>query len=171
MRNNFVKKVKNLKNHTWTEWRSVWSKCHPENIRWAQVLFRNCFGRVLWSSFDLINFIPKISILSRTVVRDGTYRRRSGWSRRTVLQWEVTPWGLIAVNITFLKKCNDEQNNASRYQTFVIVQTDWFEQKIYVFLDSVFSMTNFKKIKWCASSWCSFGPNSAWGSIETTTIG
>ena len=45
------------------------------------------------------------------------------------------------VNVTFLKKCNDEQNNASWYQTFVIVQTDWFKQKIYVFLDCVFGLT------------------------------
>lgn len=119
----FAKKVQNLKMLTWTEWRSVWSKCHPENIRWAQVLFRNCFGRVLCSSFDLINFIPKISFILRPTVTPG----------RTVLQTEV--------NVTFLKKCNDEQNNASWYQTFVIVQTDWFKQEIYVFLDCVFEMT------------------------------
>ena len=48
------------------------------------------------------------------------------------------------VNVTFLKKCNDEQNNASWYQTFVIVQTDWFQQEIYVFLDSVFQLTREK---------------------------
>ena len=142
MRNNFVKKVKNLKIHTWTEWRSVWSKCHPENIRWAQVLFRNCFGRVLWSSFDLINFIPKIFILRRTVTRrnlspdgpDGRFFKR---------KWLPGTEG--SIKITFLKKCNDEQNNASRYQTFVIVQTDWFEQKIYIFLDSGFRMTRNKQ--------------------------
>ena len=101
-------------------------------------------------------------------LRDGTYR----WTVRTPDgQFFKGKWLIrVSVNITFLKKCNDEQNNASRYKTFVIVQTDWFEQKIYVFLDSVFSMTNFRKIQWGASSRWPFSLNSACCSIERRAI-
>ena len=101
-------------------------------------------------------------------LRDGTYRRTV---RTPDGQFFKGKWLIrVSVNITFLKKCNDEQNNASRYKTFVIVQTDWFKQKIYVFLDSVFSMINFMEIQFSASSRWSFSPNSACCSKERRAI-